>query len=389
MRLAFCLFKYFPFGGMQRNFLRIAEACLKRGHQVHVFTLNWQGDRPQGLNVTVLPMRGFFSHQRGASFAERVAPLLTEGGYDAVVGFNRMPGLDVYYAADLCFQARAVNQRGRLYRLTSRYRQFVALERAVFAPQAGTEILLLSETEKANFMRYYGTPETRFHLLPPEIASDHFASNDNPLIRIALRAEFKIAEQDKLVMLIGSGFRTKGLDRALLALAGMPQGLKERVKLIAIGQDNPRPFFRLARRLGISRQVRILPGRDDIPRFLQGADLLIHPAYAENTGTVLIEAMAAGLPVLTTDVCGYAVHVSRAGAGCVLPSPFDQRELDSRLVEMLTSEVRDSWREKGMRYARSLSTRSRAEVAADVIEAKAREKAGAKTLREAAVARVE
>jgi UDP-glucose:(heptosyl)LPS alpha-1,3-glucosyltransferase len=387
MKLAFCLFKYFPFGGMQRNFLRIAETCLKRGHEISVFTLDWQGERPQGLNVKILLMRGFFSHQRGASFAERVAPLLAGSGYDAVIGFNRMPGLDVYYAADPCFQARAANQRGRLYRLTSRYRQFVALERAVFAPQAGTEILLLSETEKANFMRYYGTPETRFHLLPPEIARAHFVSNENLLP--GLRAEFEIAEAEKLVVLVGSGFRTKGLDRALLALAGMPQGLKERVKLIAIGQDNPRPFFRLARRLGISRQVRILPGRDDIPRFLQGADLLIHPAYAENTGTVLIEAMAAGLPVLTTDVCGYAVHVSRAGAGCVLPSPFDQRELNSRLVEMLTSEARDSWREKGMRYAKSLSTRSRAEVAADVIEAKARQKAGAKTMSEAAVARVE
>jgi UDP-glucose:(heptosyl)LPS alpha-1,3-glucosyltransferase len=389
MKLAFCLFKYFPFGGMQRNFLRIVETCLKHGHEISVFTLDWQGERPQGLNVKILLMRGFFSHQRGASFAERVAPLLAESGYDAVIGFDRMPGLDVYYAADPCFQAKAASQRVRLYRMTSRYRQFVALERAVFAPQSRTEILLLSEAEKANFIRYYGTSEARFHLLPPEIAPEHFAAAQDPQIRLGLRAEFEIAEAEKLVVLVGSGFRTKGLDRALLALAGMPQGLKERVKLIAIGQDNPRPFFRLARRLGISRQVRILPGRDDIPRFLQGADLLIHPAYAENTGTVLIEAMAAGLPVLTTDVCGYAVHVSRAGAGCVLPSPFDQRELNSRLVEMLTSEARDSWREKGMRYAKSLSTRSRAEVAADVIEAKARQKAGAKTMREAAVARVE
>jgi UDP-glucose:(heptosyl)LPS alpha-1,3-glucosyltransferase len=388
MKLAFCLFKYFPFGGMQRNFLRIVETCLKRGHEISVFTLDWQGERPQGLNVKILLMRGFFSHQRGASFAERVAPLLASG-YDAIIGFNRMPGLDVYYAADPCFQAKAASQRVRLYRMTSRYRQFVALERAVFAPQSGTEILLLSEVEKANFMRYYGTPEARFHLLPPEISRDHFVASENPLIRAGLRAEFKIAEQDKLVVLIGSGFRTKGLDRALLALAGMPEGLKERTRLIAVGQDKPRPFLRLARRLGISRQVRILPGRDDIPRFLQGADLLMHPAYAENTGTVLIEAMAAGLPVLTTDVCGYAIHVSRAGAGCVLPSPFDQRELNSRLVEMLTSEARDSWREKGMRYAKSLSSRSRAEVAADVIEAKARQKAGAKTMREAAVARVE
>ncbi|WP_163066577.1 glycosyltransferase, partial [Acinetobacter baumannii] len=69
----------------------------------------------------------------------------------------------------------------------------------------------------------------------------------------------------------------------------------------------------------LNDQVQILKGRSDIPRFLLGADLLIHPAYNENTGTVLLEALVSGLPVLVTDVCGYAHYIAEADAGRVLP----------------------------------------------------------------------
>ena len=61
-----------------------------------------------------------------------------------------------------------------------------------------------------------------------------------------------------------------------------------------------------------------------MPAFLLAADLLLHPAYHENTGTILLEALVSGLPILTTDVCGYAHYVQEAKAGCVLTSPFQQ-----------------------------------------------------------------
>ncbi|MFO6381679.1 glycosyltransferase, partial [Pseudomonas aeruginosa] len=101
-----------------------------------------------------------------------------------------------------------------------------------------------------------------------------------------------------------SGFKTKGLDRSLKALAALPKALRRRTRLIAIGQDDPKPFLLQIAALGLNDQVQILKGRSDIPRFLLGADLLIHPAYNENTGTVLLEALVSGLPVLVTDVCG-------------------------------------------------------------------------------------
>ena len=98
-------------------------------------------------------------------------------------------------------------------------------------------------------------------------------------------------------MQIGSGFRTKGLDRSLRAIAALPIELKSRIKFFVIGQDNPSEYISQAQKLDIAHIVTFFSGRDDVPRFLQGSDVLLHPSYAENTGGVILEALVAGLPL--------------------------------------------------------------------------------------------
>jgi len=66
---------------------------------------------------------------------------------------------------------------------------------------------------------------------------------------------------------------------------------------------------------------------------------------------VLLEALSGGLPVLATDVCGYAFHVSRAGAGTILATPFDQEECNHVAREMLRSDDRERWSANGVAYA--------------------------------------
>jgi UDP-glucose:(heptosyl)LPS alpha-1,3-glucosyltransferase len=114
--------------------------------------------------------------------------------------------------------------------------------------------------------------------------------------------------------------------------------------------------------------VRFVGGRDDIHRFFMAADFLLHPARRENTGTVLIEAMAVGLPVLATDVCGFSYHLEYADAGEIIPSPFIQKTLNQRLAHMLTSNKKEQWRHNGMAYVVKTDLFSRAEKAAEVIE---------------------
>jgi len=320
---------------------------------------------PDGFDVRRAPVKAWSSHRRNVKFSAWLAAALQREPVAGVVGFNKMPGLDVYYAADGCFAARP---RHRLQRLSGRDRHFGAYEAAVFGPQSSTQILMISPLQWPLFIQHYGTSPERMTMLPPGIAPDRRAPVNAAQIRAGLRQEFALAEDDLLLLQIGSGFKTKGLDRSLHALAALAPALKSRTQLIAIGEDNPAAFTALAKRLGLSAQVRILKGRSDIPRFLLGADLLIHPARHENTGTVLLEALVAGLPVVTTDVCGYAHYIADAEAGVVLPGPFSQDLFNTALAQLLTdAPARGRYQEHALAFADTADLYSLPERAADVI----------------------
>ncbi|HEX7034222.1 MAG TPA: glycosyltransferase family 4 protein [Pseudomonadales bacterium] len=371
--LAFVLFKYFPYGGLQRDFLRIAEACHRRGHSIRVYTLGWEGPVPDWVELSEMSVTGLTNPARYRRFARAVAEDLARRPARCRIGFNKLPGLDVYYAADPCFEARARESRGPIYRLSSRYRTFAAFERAVFAPEAHTTVLVLTDRQRADFQRWYGTPSERFHRVPPGVARDRRAGPDAPAQRRALRGELGLDDDRLLLLFLGSGFVTKGLDRALRAVAALPAGLRERVRLFVVGQDNPRRFRALADRLGVASRVAYSPGRDDVPRLLQGADLLIHPAYAETGGIVLLEAAVAGLPVIATAACGFAPYIADAGAGIVLPEPFEQRRLDEALKMALEEPGRrKAWSENGIAFGRTADIYDMPERVADLIEARLR-----------------
>jgi UDP-glucose:(heptosyl)LPS alpha-1,3-glucosyltransferase len=365
MHLVFAVFKYFPYGGLQKDMLAIAGQCVARGHQVSIYCRQWEGDKPADIPVTVLPVKAMSNHRRDQRFVVALQACLAELEYDGLVGFNKMPGLDVYYAADSCYRAKVMRERSWLSRLTPRFKVYAGYEAAVFA--GNTRLLMISAPEIEVFKHYYHTPADCFHLLPPGVRRDRVMPPDYAQQREQFRREWQLDAEQKLVLMVGSGFRTKGLDRAIAALAALPAAQLEQTWLYVIGQDNSAPFEQQAQRAGVARRVKFLQGRDDIPQFLWGADVLIHPAYRENTGTVLLEAMVAGLPVVTTDVCGYAHYVSDNDMGVVLPSPFAQDALDRALAEVLQGSAQD-WRERGRRFADQADIFSMSERAAQLIE---------------------
>lgn len=368
MRLAFCLFRYFPFGGLQRDFLRIAQACRERGHKVDVYTMAWEGAVPEGISLHLLKVSGLTNHGRAQAFARKLSERLAVENYAAVVGFNKLPGLDLYFAADPCFAARA-EQRGPLYRLSGRYRTYAALEKAVFDVRARTEILLISEVEKPNFIRHYGTAEARFHFLPPGISRDRMAPPDAEERWKRFRQELDFAADERLLLMVGSGYQTKGLDRSIRALAALPEALRATTRLLVVGKGKGAPFLRLARKLGVAERVHLYGGRDDVPDFLLGSDLLMQPSYYENTGTAIVEALASGLPVLATANCGYAHYVEDADAGKLVPIPFEQAVMNARLLDMLTSGELPRRRENALDFAARTDLYSLPERAAEIIEA--------------------
>lgn len=374
MRIAICLFKYYPYGGLERDFMKIALECYRRQHAVDVYTMFWDADLPSEFQVIQIPVRGVSNHARIESYTRSLSVYLKKQAYDLILGFNQMPELDVYFAADICYQASAVKKHYAWYRLTPRYRAYVARERAVYAADKQTQILLLVESQKKQFMHYYQTAEERFHFIPPGIDKTRLLTPDVKKSKKEIRFALNLPQDKFMLLMVGSGFKVKGVDRSLYALAALPPALKVKTNLYIIGKRKCNFLLRLVKKLKLTEQVKFLGGRFDVGSFMQAADLLIHPAYEETAGMVLLEALVSGLPVLVTANCGYAFHVERAKAGRLIPMPFEQETLNQYLREMLSGNQRIEWRMNGIRYAESTDLYSLPGHVVDLLEKFHREK---------------
>lgn len=367
LKLAFCLFKYFPFGGLQLDFINISTECVRRGYQVDVFAITWEGEKPEGLNVILIPVSGLSNHKRYLSFAKKVNQCFLEKKYDAVIGFNKMPGLDVYFAADGSYAAR-MKKRNLFLRMTNRYHTLMSLEKAVFDKDSKTQILSLTTKEINFYTDFYKTAIDRFHVLPPGISKKCVPPANSSEIRVRKRKEIGIAQDKNIVLMVCTNFKIKGVARAIKSLSLLPPDILSQTVLLVVGRDNPNPYIKLAKKKHVINHVNFIGARSDVPELLMASDLLLHPAYIENAGLVLVEALTAHLPVITTDSCGYSFHVTDAKAGIVIASPFVQKNLDRALLSMLKSVDMDKWRDNAKTYIDRIDVFNCAQKAVDVID---------------------
>ncbi|MFN7097657.1 MAG: lipopolysaccharide core heptose(I) kinase RfaP, partial [Gammaproteobacteria bacterium] len=254
--------------------------------------------------------------------------------------------------ADPCFKHIKVNESRLLLRLNPRYNILLNLEKEMFANKEPKHIFFMAEKQRDYYLANYDTAAENHTTLPAWIDKNIEFRTD---WRQSMREHFNLANTDLLILMVGSGFKTKGLDRALLALASLPKELLGKTYFFIIGADKPNTFYKQAKQLKIGTQVKFLGGRHDVPQLMAAADILIHPAYAESSGNVLTEALFAGLPVLATSICGFAKYITEADAGYVFSEPFSQQELNQQLLIALTdNELRLNWRQKAINYTRKM-----------------------------------
>ncbi|MGL5954551.1 MAG: glycosyltransferase family 4 protein [Providencia rustigianii] len=368
MVLAFCLYKYFPFGGLQRDFLRIATACQARGHHIRVYTQSWEGERPEHFEIIIVPVTSNTNHGRNSQYCEWVINHLKQHPADRVVGFNKMPGLDVYFAADVCYAQKVAEEKGFFYKLTPRYKHYAAFEKAVFQMGKPTQLMMLTPHQIAHFKTHYSTEPERFHMLPPGIALDRKYDQQIADAKRIYREKNQIPDSAFLLLQVGSDFKRKGVDRTLRAMAALPESIRSKTRLMVVGQDKPAKYQRLAQQLGIEQQVSFFSGRNDVAELMAAADILMHPAYQEAAGIVLLEAIVAGLPIIVTEVCGYAPFINQAQCGMVIQEPFDQEILNNVLSESLqNTQQREQWANNAKYFADTEDLYSLPEKAADII----------------------
>jgi glycosyltransferase involved in cell wall biosynthesis/GT2 family glycosyltransferase len=363
MRIALGIVKLFPEGGLQRDCARLARILTARGHDVTLFTAEnkWPFDRPP-CPIELLPVRAYTNHRLDLNFAKRFAQATVEG-FDRVVGFNKLTGLDFYYCGDPSILARG---RGPIERSLPRHRVQTMLEQASFGPLQRTQILALTESSAQSYRRNWRTQEQRITVLQPSIdparQRPDLRSADH---RAAVREKLGLPENHMIWLWVGAQAHVKGLDRVLAALQATPNATLLVAGVPPDAKDAVQAGRLLARRRG---DVRFLGFREDIPDLMAAADILVHPSRLDVTGQVILEAIVNGLPAVVTGHCGFAEHVEKSGAGIVLPEPFSPVDLAAALRRMREPGVAEAMSIAGIRYGRETAPVSGLDQAADLID---------------------
>ena len=216
-------------------------------------------------------------------------------------------------------------------------------------------MLPVSGLTKGILLREYPVAPERVRIVHPGVALERYAGLDRLRCRERIAGRFGIAPGEKIVLFVSMNFEIKGLDalmKGLAAFAGQPAAPPFR--LLVAGKGNVRKYRALAASLGIDRQVTFagVLSRADIPSVYAAADLYAMLSRFDTFGMVVLEAMAASLPVLVSDRVGAKDLVRDGGNGFVLPAGAGPEETARTLTFLLREETREQMGQAARETAR-------------------------------------
>jgi len=350
MRIAFAIVSLFPGGGLQRDCVDIAHRVRELGHEVTIFTSRKFGDGfGADLPLQILPVDERTNHRRQSAFSDEFRRHCA-GNFELLVGFDKIGGIDVLYCSDRSMRARV--EQNPFLNLLPRYREFINLERECFAPNRTTKIMLMTEHQLDEYWNSWTTEQNRLIVLPPTLSlarrKPEYRADGK---REKWRADLGLSPGNWTWITVCVQPKTKGVDRTIRALCQFPEA-----RLLLIGLDKydlrSARIRQLAEQLGVAMRIEWLGHREDVPALMAAGDLLVHPARYDTTGTVILEAIVNGLPIITTAACGYARHVSSATAGIVIQEPFRQWSFMAAL-EAARDPIRSAkWSKSGADYGK-------------------------------------
>jgi UDP-glucose:(heptosyl)LPS alpha-1,3-glucosyltransferase len=323
MKLALLRRKFSATGGAELYLTRLLGALVKAGHEPHLFAEAW-GATPEG--VTFHPVAA----RNPAGFARAARAALDRQTYDCVFSLERTPRQDVYRAGDGLHRVWLRRRRqfdpwwplalaGRAWF----HRRMMQLEAATFDPRNTGRVIVNSEMVRREILENFQFPPERIFLVRNGVEAGRFQSGD----RAATRARLGVEEEEHLLLFVGSGWERKGLRfllRAIEKLAGA------KVKLLVVGKGGkPRTSPANIIYAGPSERV------EDA---YAAADLLTMVPIYEPSSNVVVEALVAGLPVITSIHNGAAEILQPGVTGTVLSDPSD--------IPALVAAI-EWWRAKG------------------------------------------
>lgn len=342
MKLAVVRQRYNPYGGAERFVERALAALAGQGAEITLITRSWDGAPRAGFHqVTCDPPYSRLTGGRAArdrSFAAAVQDEMARGGYDLVQSHERIPGCTVFRAGDgvhaawLDHRARILSSAQRLAQRWSPYHRYVlAAERAMFAHPALKAVICNSRLVAAEVARYYGVPADKLQVIYNGVDTEVFHPRLREEFGAATRAALGVPATAPLLLFVGSGFERKGVPQLLRAFAALPQG---DAHLAVVGADRKRKAMQaLAARLGIAARVHFTGPVKDVRPYYGAADGFVLPTLYDPCPNAALEALACGLPTVTSTTCGAREWIREGENGWVVDA-VDGEALTGRLGDL-------------------------------------------------------
>ena len=306
-------------GGAEAYLKRLGRGLREAGHTPRLFTsVEWPAQEWSWGPMTRL--RG----ETALRFADELARLDPKKECDVVLSLERVWSCDVYRAGDGIHKAwmrrRAALARWprrRLLFLNSNHREILELETALFSGGA-SRVIANSEMVKREAEEFYRYPAERIEVVRNGVPVADF--RPRPELRETRRKSLGLDEKEIAVLFVGSGWERKGLRFAVQAV----QSLEENFRLLIAGRG--------PRRLATGRRLTHLDPVHDLPALYGAADIFLLPTLYDPFSNACLEALAAGLPVITTRDNGFSEVIENGIQGTIINSPADIAELREGLL---------------------------------------------------------
>jgi UDP-glucose:(heptosyl)LPS alpha-1,3-glucosyltransferase len=298
-------------GGVERATAGLVEALVARGHDVHLAS---PGVSVPVAGVTLHPLRlpRLPAAARALVLTAVARRAAAAGRWDVVQSHERTLCQQVYRAGEGCHRAYLASGV-RTGRRSLHHRIVLALEARVFARTP--RIVAIAQRGKHEIEALYGVSPARVRVIYNGVDLARFHPANVAAHRTAARSEADLAPREHVLLFVGSGYERKGLATAIEALSWLGDA-----PLLVIGRGDETPYRALAERLGVGSRLRWLGLRRDVERWYAAADVLVLPTRYEPFGNVHLEALASGLPVVTTTAAGGSEVIEEGRSGAIVPS---------------------------------------------------------------------
>jgi UDP-glucose:(heptosyl)LPS alpha-1,3-glucosyltransferase len=322
-------------GGAERYTIDIAAALVERGHEVTLIASSFAESVDARIQRVMLSPSGLSRTRRYVQFLDQLDAHLATGSYDVVHAMLPVRRCDVYHPhAGLAVAAietghekhrGAARAAAKMFnRFNPKRQKFAALERELLHSAHRPISICLSEYVRRTFHAYYTLADTDLATLFNAVDLSRFDPSARPEVREQTRQRLAISDAEVAALLIAQDFERKGLREAILAMTHLADA---KLKLIVVGKEDPAPYAQLAQSKNIADKIIFAGATNDVQAFYGAADFFVLPTKHDPCSLVVLEALAMGLPVISTKQNGATEIMEDGVDGIVLADPANVDDL--------------------------------------------------------------